>query len=148
MYDLAFPRVRGFSGKKQTAWKKQRDTFLSEKRMTTETKYRLIGFAVTLLFSMLMIIHPAFAEEAYESEVSDLLEKVVKAITFIFQGVGLVNLVWGAGALILAFRADNGEAQNGATLRAIAGLVLIFLPYIIKAFGLFDLIGGSSLSVK
>lgn len=66
----------------------------------------------------------------------EVAKKTVTSLSDLMVGIGIVILAWGIGELILAFKDDHPENKSTATMKVLAGIILITIEAFLTEAGL------------
>ena len=64
---------------------------------------------------------------AEEYDPSDAMQKIINTVFTIFQYIGILLALWGAGSLIMAFKNEDADSKTRAIMALIVGVSLVSL---------------------
>lgn len=109
---------------------------LVKKTYAFVAKYgKYVTIAIALLFTLLAVIDPVYADN-YQSKVKSVLTDMVDIIGFVFKAVGIVLGVYSVGQLVLAFKNEDADSKSRASTQLVVAIVLIAMPSIIESLDL------------
>ena len=69
----------------------------------------------------------ATATEGTENTMNQVMGNVLNVVFTVFKYIGVVLALWGAGALIMAFKNEDADSKSRAIMSLVVGVALVAL---------------------
>lgn len=118
-------------------------TTLKTSIKSTGSKLRKLFYTASLAVVSVNMTVYAKTDTGIPSEVTetadDLVKKFVDIIFYIFRTVGILLLAWAIAQLVIAFKNEDADSKQRATIFLVISILLIVLKSIFDGLNLFDM---------
>ena len=118
-------------------------TALKTSIKSTGSKLRKLFYTASLAVVSVNMTVYASTDTGIPSEVTEtadnLVKKFVDIIFYIFRTVGILLLAWAIAQLVIAFKNEDADSKQRATILLVISILLIVLKSIFDGLNLFDM---------
>ena len=118
-------------------------TALKTSIKSTGSKLRKLFYTASLAVVSVNMTVYAGPDTGIPSEVTEtadnLVKKFVDIIFYIFRTVGILLLAWAIAQLVIAFKNEDADSKQRATILLVISILLIVLKSIFDGLNLFDM---------